>query len=206
MELSKSVLDNLALGHSSRQIEDQQFLDILQFIATTLAAKFPNKEEENVQFSRLFNISFDAFHQTHILAPTTTISPQLQFYTSLLTCLTDSSRFDISSIELKSILDDKLDEQRLGLVIDTFKQINTATRAQLALHSVNFSQLVDFHWRLDYNVHSNTLEDMREQTYILTFVVLDKDTNQTKEIVCQADIAQLNELLGQIKSAIAKKA
>lgn len=202
MELGKTTLDALSLGHQSGNINDDTFTKVLDFVYHSISATFPDKATENSQFSALFGLTLDQF-QAAAARPQPT--PLLQFYTGLTTVLVEAARFDVSVNELKSVLDDKLDEDRLGQVLTAFKQHNGETRFQLALHSVNFSQLVGFSWRLDYNVHSNAMEDMREQSYILTFVVLDQNTNEKREITCQADLAQMNALQAQMKNAIAKK-
>jgi hypothetical protein len=128
----------------------------------------------------------------------------------LSTILTESARFDVSANELKGVLDEKIDQNRADLILEEFKKHNKKLRFELTRHSVRLNQLIDFSWRLDYNVHSNALDEMREQKYVLVFTFLDaKDSanggDGKRTVTCQADLADVNSLLIELKHAIAKK-
>ena len=72
-------------------------------------------------------------------------------------------------------------------------------------YGVNFAKIVDFKWRTDYIVHADTVDELKETTFLLTITVQEPYGGSVRDISFSADVAQLQDFLGQVQDAIAQK-
>lgn len=206
LDISKITLEALSLAHvSTGEIDDIDYQQLLSFAFDSLL-KTHHKQQEDELYSKLItnkknNISI--------------------FYTHLTIFITECCRFDYSVNDIKQVLSELLDQDRIDTFITSFTQHKDDIRFILMKYTIQFQTIVDFKWRLDYNVQSNVLEEMKENRYVITIVTTNNNSNtfnnnnninnnsetanNKQEITFNCDLAQLNDLFGHVKDALSQK-
>eukprot|EP00043_Microstomoeca_roanoka_P025392 m.8546 g.8546 ORF g.8546 m.8546 type:complete len:184 (-) comp5472_c0_seq1:1221-1772(-) len=137
---------------------------------------------------------------THDAAGTTLDRAGKQAHAGLLTLLAEACKQQASEDALTSLMEDiGFADGRRNLVLQTFKEIVTPTRAQLRKIASELPHVVDVKWRLDYNTKGKNLEAIHEPIYTVILQTENGSERGTIEMTCT--MAQLQDLVSTLKDA-----
>ncbi|XP_071950297.1 COMM domain-containing protein 3-like [Antedon mediterranea] len=125
-----------------------------------------------------------------------------QSYGSLATFFLEAAKYDATSSNISSLLEDcKFSADRTEMVNTLFKEKKPALRAMLSRIGTSHPHVVDVDWRLDYYMKNNYLDKVNKPTYLITLKTEENGSNEIKDVQFGCTLEQLQDLVGKLKDA-----
>jgi len=182
-EIHRDALETLKLGNIDGPFDESTFSNLIEVACNTVANEITTPMETKA-LNKLGKDDLSA----------------KQLYAALTTIILEAARHDSTDQELTSLLADRLTQERAVIFVTKFNAYKARIRSALAKHTSAFPNIIDIKWRVDYEVQSGSLEQMRTNLYWITLVT-QEPSGEIKNVEFSASIEQLQDLLSNIKDA-----
>ncbi|GAB5370626.1 hypothetical protein AAMO2058_001509600 [Amorphochlora amoebiformis] len=123
---------------------------------------------------------------------------------ALLTFIYEAAKTDMHPVQITSLLEDaKLPEGHIKAISGLFERCKPILRNVLSRNRISFPKLIDIEWRLDHQMRSRTLDQVREAVYLVR-LKLKEPTGHEKLIEMTCNHSELADLHARLKNATLK--
>jgi len=180
MELSKNILDGLAIAGNSAELSDPLYNLILDEIFEVAIGK-PVTQDRKDKFTN---------------------SSEKSAYSSMLSLLLEAAKHDTESSSLSTLFEDcRVDSNRTSNFLKKFQENKELIQTHLSLVGKSFHHIIDVKWRQDFVIKSSNCEKICEPRYIISLKTWNPQNNTDDDIIFSCTIEQLQDLVLKLKDA-----
>ncbi|KAG8192629.1 hypothetical protein JTE90_017193 [Oedothorax gibbosus] len=180
MELSKNILEGIALAGNASDISEAKFRLLL---------------------SEIFKQAVSNKNLTETKCGADDINNKTA-YSCLFSLLLEASKHNVDVSTLSSVLDEcRWDSGRASSFTRLYAEHKERIQAPLSMIGNSSNQIVDVKWRQDFVIKNSNCEKICEPSYLLSLKTWNPHSNETKDVTFSCNVDHLQDLVLKLKDA-----